>query len=96
MIEGLPETVYRAKGIIQLEELPRYKTAFQMVGKRYNFRDTDPWDEETALSEIVLIASQDGFDPDLLQTQFEGCIGTGDESQSPILQLARRLEIADA
>jgi G3E family GTPase len=94
VIEGLPETVYRAKGVIQLEELPRYKTAFQMVGKRYNFRDTDAWGEEPALSEIVLIASKDGFDPDLLQTQFEACIGTGDESQSPILQLARKLKIA--
>ncbi len=95
LIEGLPETVYRAKGVVQLEELPHEKIAFQMVGKRYSFRDTAPWENERPISEIVLIASRNGFDAEILQTRFEACIGTGDECQSPMLRLARKLELTN-
>jgi len=45
----------------------------------------------TPRSEIVMIASQAGSDSDALQHTFDGCIGTGDESQSPIFRLIRLL-----
>jgi G3E family GTPase len=90
-IEALPATIYRAKGIIYLEEMPSHKVVFQMVGKRYNIGDTEPWGALRPRSEIVMIASQDGIDSDSLQQAFDDCIGTGDESQSPILRLARLL-----
>jgi len=91
VIEGLPATVYRAKGIIHLEELPQYQIGFQMVGKRYNLKDSDPWGPAPPRTELVLIASEGGFDPDELQRAFDGCVGIGDETQSPILRLSRRL-----
>lgn len=91
VLEGLPETVYRAKGTVHLEELPQYQISFQMVGRRYNLKDTDPWGPTAPRSEIVLIACEDGIDRNDLQHAFDGCIGTGDESQSPILRLSRRL-----
>lgn len=90
-IEALPETIYRAKGIVHLEELPTYQIAMQMVGKRYNLCDTQPWGSVPAQSEIVLIASRGGIDSDELQRTFDDCVGTGDESQSPVLRLTRRL-----
>jgi hypothetical protein len=63
-----------------------------MIGKHLNFRDTDHWVDESAP-----ITPQDGFDANLLQTQFEGCIGAaGDEGLSPILRLARSLKRVDA
>ena len=62
-----------------------------MVGKRYNIGDTEPWGALRPRSEIVMIASQDGIDSDSLLQAFDDCIGTGDESQSPILRLARLL-----
>ena len=92
-MEALPDTVYRAKGIVYLEELPTYRIAMQMVGKRYDLSDTEPWGYLAPRSEIVLIASRDGFDADELGRIFEDCIGTGDESQSPVLRLTRRLEL---
>ena len=90
-IEGLPDNIYRAKGIVHLEELPSHQVVLQMVGKRYNIGDTEPWGSEPPRSEIVMIASQGGINNDALQRAFDGCIGTGDESQSPILRLTRLL-----
>lgn len=92
-LEALPDAVYRAKGIVHLEELPTYQIAMQMVGKRYDLSDTQPWGAATPRSEIVLIASRGGIDPEELKRVFEGCVGTGDESQSPVLRLTRRLEM---
>lgn len=88
-IEQLPESVYRAKGILFLEDLPRYQIALQVVGRRYNLRDTRNWGEDAARSEIVVIGQ--GIDAMALQHAFNGCIGTGDESRSPTLRISRRI-----
>ena len=90
-LEALPETVYRCKGIVCLEELPGFRYVLQMVGKRYHLDETGPWGEELPRSEIVLIGAQGGIDPDSLQRALDACIGTGDESQSPILRLVRKI-----
>ncbi|MGB7474944.1 MAG: GTP-binding protein [Polyangiales bacterium] len=92
-LEALPATVYRAKGIVFLEELPTHQVAMQMVGKRYDLCDTERWGTVEPRSEVVLIALQDGLDADELRRRFEDCIGTGDESRSPVLRLTRRLDL---
>jgi Cobalamin synthesis protein cobW C-terminal domain len=79
------------KGLVYLEELPSHQVVLQMVGKRYHIGDTEPWGSLTPRSEIVMIASYDGIDSDALQGAFDGCIGDGDESQSPMLRLTRLL-----
>ncbi len=91
VVEALPDTIFRAKGIVYLEELPSHQVVLQMVGKRYNIGDTEPWGALPPRTEIVMIASKNGIDNDKLQRVFDGCIGTGDESQSPILRLNRLL-----
>jgi G3E family GTPase len=88
-IEALPDTVYRAKGIVYLEELPSHRIVLQMVGRRYDIGDTEPWGEQSPCTEIVVIGSKDGFDKDALQRAFDDCIGSGDESMSPILRFNR-------
>ena len=88
-IEALPDTVYRAKGIVHLEELPSHRIVLQMVGRRYDIGDTEPWGEQSPRTEIVVIGSKDGFDKDALQRAFDDCIGSGDESMSPILRFNR-------
>ena len=93
VIETLPETIYRLKGIAYLEELPTHRVVLQMVGRRYNIGDTEPWGRQPPRTEIVMIASLNGLDRDALQQSFDHCIGTGDESLSPILRLTRFLEI---
>ena len=90
-LEQLPESVYRCKGVVQIEEMPRNRYVLQMVGRRYDFAETGRWDDEVPRSEIVLIGGRDGIDPERLQSAFDACIGTGDESQSPVLRLVKKL-----
>ena len=90
-LETLPDGVYRAKGIVHVEEMPSYRYVLQMVGKRYHLDETGPWGLEPPRSDIVMIGSRDGINDDQLQRAFDACVGTGDETQSPILRLARRL-----
>jgi G3E family GTPase len=93
-LETLPDAVYRCKGILYVEELPGYRYVLQMVGKRYHLVETGTWGAEPPRSEIVLIGGREGINADELQHTFEACIGTGDESQSPVLRLARKIGMA--
>jgi G3E family GTPase len=90
-LEALPDAVYRCKGIVCLEELPAFRYVLQMVGKRYHLTETDGWGDELPGSEIVLIGGRDGVDSEALQRTFDGCVGTGDATQSPILRLVRKI-----
>jgi G3E family GTPase len=90
-LEQLPETVYRCKGVIYLEEIPIARYVLQMVGKRYYLDESGLWGNELPRSEIVLIGGRNGIDPDKLLRAFDACIGTGDDSQSPVLRLVRKL-----
>ncbi len=91
VLEKLPDTVYRAKGIVYLEELPAYRVVLQMVGKRYNLKESDRWGSELPRSELVVIGARDGYDDEMLQRAFDRCVGAGDEAQSPTLRLVRKL-----
>lgn len=95
VVSALPDTTYRAKGFVQLEELPQYRTAFQMVGRRYNFHELDLWEGQTALSEIVVIGAYGYIDSQKLQAEFDGCIGVGDIAASPMLRLSQKLGLAE-
>lgn len=85
----MPDTVYRAKGIVQFEELPDYRIVLQMVGRRSSLMDCGRWGSELARSEIVVIGAPGSIDQDLMKAAFDSCIGTGDESLSPLLRLNR-------
>jgi G3E family GTPase len=95
-LETLPDAVYRAKGIVHVEELPSYRYVLQMVGKRYHLDETGRWGSEPPRSDIVMIGSRHGIDGEALQRAFDACVGTGDESRSPVLRLARKLGLDDA
>ena len=71
--------------------MPLNRYVLQMVGKRYHFEETGRWDDEVPRSQIVLIGGRDGIDPENLQFAFDACIGTGDDSQSPVLRLVKKL-----
>jgi len=91
VLEQLPETVYRCKGVVQIEEMPLNRYVLQMVGKRYHFEESGRWDDEEPHSEIVLIGARSGIAPEELQSAFDACVGSGDESQSAVLRLVRKL-----
>ena len=74
MFEDLPNTIYRAKGVIQLHEMPDNRMILQMVGKRASLTLAGEWDDEPPRTQIVMIASHGGLDVEALRTQLEACI----------------------
>ncbi|MDE0142741.1 MAG: GTP-binding protein [Caldilineaceae bacterium] len=74
MFEELPKTIYRAKGVVQLHEMPDNGMILQMVGKRASLTLADEWGDEPPRTQIVMIASHGGLDVEGLRTQLEACI----------------------
>ena len=74
MFEELPNTIYRAKGVIQLHDMPDNRMILQMVGKRASLTLADAWGDEPPRTQIVMIASHGGLDVEALRTQLEACI----------------------
>ena len=91
VLDNLPGSIFRAKGIMYLEEMPTYKVVMQMVGGRYEIGETDKWDTIKPKTEVVLIGTRNGFDTELLQEKFDACIGTGDDFHSPVLRLVKKI-----
>lgn len=93
-LESLPDTLFRAKGFLLLEELPPYRISFQMAGRRYNLHDGEAWGAEPPCSEIVFIGCDGTFDDLNIADRLDACAGTGDEARSPVLRLSRRLLVS--
>ncbi|MBK8023901.1 MAG: GTP-binding protein [Chloroflexi bacterium] len=72
VIENLPLTIYRAKGFVHLAEMPENRGALHVVGRRVSLTHSAPWrEEETPHSQLVVIGSFGGVDPDDLHERFE-------------------------
>lgn len=91
VLESLPDSIYRCKGIVWLEELPGYRYVLQMVGRRYTIEETGTWGSDEPRSEIVVIGGSAGIDDDSLRAAFDSCVGAGDEARSPVMRLVRKL-----
>jgi G3E family GTPase len=89
--ERLPETIYRAKGFVYLEELPQYRFVFQKVGRRSKLSDVGKWGQDPPLSEIVMIGTAAGIDGDAMRNQMEGCIREDGDEATPMLRRMREL-----
>ena len=74
MFEELPNTIYRAKGAVQLHDMPDNRMILQMVGKRASLTLAGEWGDEPPCTQIVMIASHGGLDVEGLRTQLEACI----------------------
>jgi len=70
----LPLTVFRAKGIIQLDDVPGRRVIVQMVGKRVMLSRGDPWGAAQPCSQIVMIGSAGGIDPAAMDRGLRGCL----------------------
>jgi G3E family GTPase len=72
VIKSLPETVIRAKGILQMKDAPGHGVIFQLVGKRWEFTQGEGWADETPQSSLVLIGLP-GSIPEHLRERFNNC-----------------------
>jgi G3E family GTPase len=91
VFDRLPESIYRAKGVVQLEELPGYRVVLQKVGRRSKLRDAGPWGREVPQTEIVMIGTAGGIDDDAMRIAMEGCIRDDAEEMTPMLRRMREI-----
>jgi G3E family GTPase len=82
VVGALPASVYRAKGLLQLREYPRYRVEFQLAGRRSSLSATGLWDDAAPRSEIVMIGSGGGAEFETLGARLDACT-LGHDRQSP-------------
>ncbi len=73
VLEELPLTIFRAKGVVYLNEMPDKKSVVQVVGKRISLTLGDDWGDVQPFNEIVVIGEEGSLDTIVLQTQFDNC-----------------------
>ena len=75
MVDRLPETVYRAKGIFFLADAPGQKGILQVVGKRASLTlSQDGWEDAAPHSQLVVIGAEGAVDGDSLNRRMEACL----------------------
>jgi G3E family GTPase len=73
LIDDLPVTIFRAKGILYLREYPDRQAVLQIVGKHAALILTKPW-QTPPHSQVVVIGSGGGVDAEALERSFEDCL----------------------
>jgi G3E family GTPase len=73
MVDQLPSTIFRCKGILNLTEFPQQRAVLQVVGRRASLQLGEPWGAAKPISQIVVIASHGGLDTQVLQQKFIAC-----------------------
>ncbi len=74
MVDSLPETIYRAKGIFYFVESPDQRGVLQVVGQRASLTFDEPWGNETPHSQLVVIGAHGGIDAHELQQRMDACL----------------------
>lgn len=89
VLDQLPTSVYRGKGIFFTADTPDQRVVVQMVGRRVMVTMGAPWEnEQLRTSQFVLIAAHGALDPDALQAQFEASLAKN-APRSELDRLAR-------
>ena len=86
-INKLPSTIFRAKGVLWLDDDPENRNVFHVVGKRATLTQAGPWGDVAPGSQIVVIGNAGGVDADLLTKLFDACrAGQTSKKQSALLR----------
>ena len=73
----LPESLLRAKGVLNLVEEPKYQTIYQRVGKRWSYTPSEPWGDELPHSSLVFIGPAGLLDRSTLEAGLDACVASG-------------------
>lgn len=74
VLEELPLSIFRAKGVVYLNEIPDKMVILQLVGKRISLTPGDAWNSTQPYTQIVVIGEQGRLNAAALQSAFENCI----------------------
>ena len=70
----LPETVYRAKGVVYTTDAPQRRAVLQVVGRRVDISLQDDWGPRAPRTQIVVIGAAGTIDASVLEKTFASCI----------------------
>jgi G3E family GTPase len=73
MVNKLPSTIFRSKGVLNLADFPQQRAILQIVGRRASLLLGEPWGDAKPTTQLVVIASHGGLDTDDLRRRFEAC-----------------------
>jgi len=73
-LDALPLSVYRAKGVIWLNEYSHEMAVFHLVGKRASLYLAGPWGDQLPRSQLVLIGAHGTLNPNYLDLHFEAAL----------------------
>ncbi|MBL4683396.1 MAG: GTP-binding protein [Nannocystaceae bacterium] len=88
-INGLPTTVFRAKGLVQLQGRGGHRAVLHVVGKRAELNIGEPWGDRTPKTEIVIIGRGTAPDPDVLREAFSVCEVADGGAGGPLAAVVR-------
>lgn len=89
MVDQLPTTIYRAKGIFFLAESPDRQAVLQVVGQRVSLQlDGEPWGMTQAGSQFVVIGAAGTVDAGDLNRRLEACLAVN-APQSELERIAQ-------
>jgi G3E family GTPase len=70
----LPASVFRAKGIVQLDARPSHRTILQVVGRRASANLGEEWGTRRPGTTIVFVGDAGGVDADAITAIFAACV----------------------
>jgi len=73
VFDALPESLLRAKGVLNLVEEPKCRTIYQRVGARWRYTTGEPWDDVQPHSSLVFIGPVGLLDRPTLETRLHTC-----------------------
>ena len=78
ILDNLPGSIFRAKGVIYAREMPDKQIVLQLVGQNVTLSEGDTWGDSSPKNQIVLLGDIGAVDKFVLQSLFEETIGSGD------------------
>ncbi len=73
VLNGLPQGVIRAKGVLHVGEAAGQRTIIQMVGRRVQVYRGEPWGDQPPLNQLVAIGTPGVIDDAELQQRLDAC-----------------------
>jgi G3E family GTPase len=73
-VENLPESIYRAKGVVFVADQPDERGVLQVVGKRASLTFEGAWGGDAPRTQIVVIGAHGGVPVSQLQRGFEATL----------------------
>ncbi|MCR9165769.1 MAG: CobW family GTP-binding protein [Nannocystaceae bacterium] len=89
VIDGLPPTIFRVKGVVQVARERMRQAVLHVVGRRAELELGAPWGDATPSSRLVFIGAPGSVDPVSLTDMLRACEAPDGDEGSPVMRWVR-------